>query len=266
MSSPPGTAIFDLDGVLYLGSEGIPGAAAALTSLEEDGWSIVFATNNSTKTEEVAARHIFEATGFRASPTQTVTSTMAAVSYARGRHASALVVGPPALTTSVADAGIRIVTDPADRPDAVIVGLDRSITYDAIDRAGRAVRAGAEFIATNVDPTYPTSSGLSPGAGAIVAAIAAASGCTPVSCGKPGEVFSSLITAKLGSEPIWVIGDRPDTDIALATANGWRSILVLTGVTNDPSLIPEDFIPDVIVPSIVDVPRAIATARARPAR
>lgn len=266
MSSNPGTAIFDLDGVVYVGAEGVPGAGEALTSLEEAGWSILFATNNSTKTQDVAVQHIFEATGYRASPSQAVTSTMAAVSYARGRHASALVVGPPALSTSVAEAGIRIVTSPDDHPDAVIVGLDRSITYDRIDRAGRAIRAGAAFIATNIDPTYPTPSGLSPGAGSIVAAIAAASGSTPISCGKPGEVFSSLVSEKLGREPIWVIGDRPDTDIALARANGWRSILVLTGVTKDSSLVPGTYTPEFVVPSIADVPRVITATPARPAR
>jgi len=261
-----GTAIFDLDGVLYLGSHGIPGAAASLRTLEEGGWSIVFATNNSTKTPEVAAQHIFASTGYRASPSQAVTSTMAAVSYARGRHASAFVVGPPSLTDSLARAGITLVTDPDEHPDAVIVGLDRSITYDAIDRAGRAIRAGSEFIATNIDPTYPTPSGLSPGAGALVAAIAAASGCTPISCGKPGEVFSSLLTAKLGDGPVWVIGDRLDTDIALASANGWQSILVLTGVTKDADLIGQEYAPDVVVASIVDVPQVINTTPARPAR
>jgi 4-nitrophenyl phosphatase len=102
-----------------------------------------------------------------------------------------------------------------------------------IAAAADAVREGARFIATNIDPTFPTESGLLPGAGSLVAAIAAASGRGPEVAGKPHAPMRRLIE-KAGVSDAWVIGDRLDTDIALASGHpDWRTIVVLTGVTGE---------------------------------
>jgi 4-nitrophenyl phosphatase len=101
--------------------------------------------------------------------------------------------------------------------------------------AMNAIRNGARFIATNDDATFPTENGLMPGAGAIVAAIAAASGVSPIVAGKPNEAMRSLIRSR-GVGRAWVVGDRPDTDVAMASAEpDWSSVLVLTGVTDETS-------------------------------
>jgi glycerol 3-phosphatase-2 len=266
--TPKGVVVLDLDGVLYLDSHGVPGAGEALRRLEGAGWRLLFATNNSTKTPAIVARHIRERTGFAARREDAVTSAMAAATFAASTARSALVVGSDALRSEVEAAGVRVVDTGPTSPDAVIVGLDTGVTYRDIDRAARAIRAGAAFIATNVDPTYPTPDGLAPGAGSIVAAVATASGAHPISCGKPGEVFSALILEKLpsgGGHPVWVVGDRPDTDIALAKAHAWSSVLVLSGVTTADDEVPPEYTPDAIAASIVEVPAIIDASLARAA-
>jgi 4-nitrophenyl phosphatase len=115
---------------------------------------------------------------------------------------------------------------------AVVVGLSRSLSYEIIKDAMLAVRNGARFIATNDDSTFPTEHGLAPGCGAIVAAIAASAETTPDVAGKPNAPMRDLIRSRVEGET-WVIGDRLDTDIAMAIAEpGWRSVLVLTGITS----------------------------------
>jgi 4-nitrophenyl phosphatase len=124
------------------------------------------------------------------------------------------------------------MTDDPAAAGAVVVGLSRSLTYDIITDAMVAVRNGARFIATNDDSTFPTEHGLAPGCGAIVAAIAASAEAVPEVAGKPNEPMRGLIRSRVDGEA-WVIGDRLDTDIAMAIAEpGWRSVLVLTGITS----------------------------------
>ncbi|MGI9584096.1 MAG: HAD-IIA family hydrolase [Acidimicrobiia bacterium] len=251
-----GTVVLDLDGVVYLDAEGIPGAGPALESLATAGWELLYATNNSSKTSDMVAMHIKDRTGFPASAAAAVTSGMAAGQYISERHSSALVVGTAALEETIASYGISVV-DTTD-PDVVVVGLDRDISYDTIDRASRAIRGGAEFVATNVDSTYPTPTGLAPGAGSIVAAIAAAAGTDPVSCGKPSQMMISLLAERISGDTVWVVGDRPETDLALAIQGGWRSILVLTGVAADARDVPPELTPNHVAQSIADVPALLA--------
>jgi HAD superfamily hydrolase (TIGR01450 family) len=247
-----GTVILDLDGVVYLDSEGIPGAGTALEQLAADRWQLLYATNNSSKDAETVALHIKERTGFAASAASAVTSGMAAGRYITGRHRSALVVGSPALKETVSSYGVTVVE--SDDADAVVVGLDLEISYDKIDTASRAIRRGAEFVATNVDSTYPTPSGLAPGAGSIVAAIATAADAVPVTCGKPSETMMTLLGEHIATDTVWVIGDRPETDLALAVNGGWSSVLVLTGVVTNANDVPSEFAPNYVVASLADVP------------
>jgi ribonucleotide monophosphatase NagD (HAD superfamily) len=134
--------------------------------------------------------------------------------------------------TGVVDSGRRIVQSGAD---AVIVGIDSNFDYTALTKAADEIRGGALFVASNTDSTFPIESGLLPGAGAIVAALAAASGVDPINAGKPELPMRELVRAS-GVAEAWVIGDRLETDIALATHEpDWESILVLTGVSDETS-------------------------------
>ena len=247
-----GTVVFDLDGVVYLDREGIPGAADALRTISDAGFNLRYATNNSSKTADDVAAHIAQRTGFDAASADAVTSSQATATYVARHHRSAFVVGPPALTHELVERDVAIV--PAPEADAVVVGLDRSLTFDAIDLAARAIRNGAAFVASNIDPTYPTPTGFSPGAGAIVAAVATAAGATPIVCGKPTPIFASILAETIPTGPVWMVGDRLDSDVALGRSNGWTTILVLTGATSESDAVDAEPRPDHIVASIADVP------------
>lgn len=257
-----GTIVFDLDGVVYLGNEEVPGAGGALHALSDLGWRLVMATNNSSRTPANVSEKIKTLTGYPATPDRVLTSSLAAASYIAGRSQQALVVGETALEDAITDAGVRVIQDWQDA-DTVVVGVDFDISYDTMDRAARAIRGGALFVATNTDATFPQPDGLAVGSGAIVSAIATASGQQPIVCGKPELAMRSLIRQHVAGPEVWVVGDRPETDIAMALAEGWRSILPLTGVTSAPTDASLSHEPDFIVASITDVP-ALISEHARP--
>jgi ribonucleotide monophosphatase NagD (HAD superfamily) len=150
------------------------------------------------------------------------------------------------------------LTEIGSKAAAVIVGTDRAIDYDRLSNAVTAVRGGARLIATNTDPTYPVESGLLPGSGAFVAAVQVASGTMAEVAGKPNPAMRNLLRGK-GIEEAWVIGDRLDTDIHMAQLEeGWRSVLVLSGVSA-----PEDDLAeaDFVVP---DLAAAVGVVIGRP--
>lgn len=228
------SVICDLDGVVYSGDEPIPGAAAALEEMMGAGVTLLFATNNSTRSPSNVVAKILRVSGVVVDPSQIITSALAAVSMMGGNDVPVLVIGGDGIFGALTDANIEMTDDPA-KAGSVIIGLDRDITYQKLSDAASAVRGGARFIATNDDPTFPTADGLLPGSGALVAAVSVASGIAPEVAGKPNEPMRALLRARIEGKT-WVIGDRVDTDIALAEAEpGWRSILVHTGVTG-----PED--------------------------
>jgi 4-nitrophenyl phosphatase len=229
-----GNVVLDLDGCLYVGDRPVPGAREALEGLAAAGMRIVYATNNSTKTPGVVAERIRAIVGLAVDPATVVTSAMAAVSMLSGGDEPALLIGEAGLTDTFRAAGISSTDDPA-AAGSVVVGLDRGISYERIRRAAHAVVLGARFIGTNPDPTFPTTGIADPGAGSIIAAVARAGGRDPEFAGKPHAPMLRCVSALLGPGRTWVVGDRPETDLALGAAAGWETVLVLTGVTSDPA-------------------------------
>jgi HAD superfamily hydrolase (TIGR01450 family) len=222
--------ICDIDGVVYRGDKLVPGSDDALQRLVAAGARVYFATNNSTKTPLMVSERISAMTGVRIAPDAIVTSSEAAVGMLRDEERPVMVLGSLGITTALAEAGIAVTDDPLEAR-ALLVGLDRDLSYERLTRACDAVRTGARFIATNTDPTYPIDGGLLPGGGAMVAAVQAGTGVVPEVAGKPHSPMRDLLRSR-GIGAAWVIGDRVDTDIALAEAEpDWVSILVLTGVT-----------------------------------
>lgn len=220
--------IFDLDGVVYLGDQPVAGAGETLARLDAAGHDILFCTNNSSRTRSQSAEKIRRVTGYGARADQIASSAMAA-----GRlvpeSSRVLMIGGDGVAEAIRERKGDLV-DEIDA-DTVVVGIDFSFDYSSLDRASAAVRNGARFIATNRDLTYPSPERLRPGAGSIVAAVEAASGVTPVTAGKPEETMRRLLSEMLVDGPVIVVGDRPDTDLAMAHAEGWTSVLVDTGVT-----------------------------------
>ncbi|MBN2114345.1 MAG: HAD-IIA family hydrolase [Acidimicrobiia bacterium] len=248
-----GNLVCDLDGVVYLTQTAVPGAGAALQALEERGYRIIFATNAPIRLPAEVAAHIAAVGGYRARPEQVVTSAMAAASVLSSADAPVLVVGEGGLGPTLEAAGLALSPDP-DEARSVVVGLDRQLTYDHLRRATRAVLGGARLIACNADPTYPTESGLWPGGGAIVAAVEAASGRRAEVVGKPYPAMTALVRRALGPGPTWVVGDRPETDLALGCDENWTTVLVLTGVIRDPAEVPQHLRADIVVPSLAHLP------------
>jgi HAD superfamily hydrolase (TIGR01450 family) len=260
-----GTLILDLDGVVYLDGEGVPGARETLERFRDSGWQLLYATNNSTKSGATVAEHIRSRTGFRADPDDAFTSAMAAAHHVANDAAgvsAAMVVGASSITAELLARGIAVRDDDVD---AVVVGLDLAITYERLDLAARRIREGAAFVATNTDATYPTPSGLAPGAGTIVAAISTASGVEPVNCGKPTRTFGDMVARRITGQHVVMVGDKPETDIALGKAYGWSTVLVLTGVTGADDDVPAIHRADMVVPSIAGLdPATLLTDVGRP--
>lgn len=238
--------VCDLDGVVYRGNTTVPGADAALRLLEDAGARIAFVTNNSSRSPHYVAEKISRLTSFDARADMVCTSAQAGATMLRPDDSPVLVVGGDGIVSALGAAGVPTTPDPGEAR-SIMVGLDREMTYAELAGAADAVRAGARFIATNVDPTFPVEGGrLLPGAGALVAAISTASGVTPEIAGKPHRPMRDLVKSRGLTSP-WVIGDRVDTDIAMAAEEpGWRSILVLTGVTGERSPMADAVAPDLL--------------------
>ena len=161
-----------------------------------------------------------------------------------------LTCAGPGVVEALTNAGYEPVRDgPAA---AVVVGFHRDFDFDGLDRASAAIRAGARFVATNLDATYPISGGgLLPGAGSIVAAVATAVGRTPEVAGKPAAPAADMVHHRLGLTGV-MVGDRPTTDGALADRLGWPFALVLSGVAQVVPGPGEEPIPDPPPPFVAD--------------
>jgi len=223
--------ILDLDGTLFRGSEPTPYAAETVSELRRRGSIVRFLTNNSSQTQSALAEKLTKM-GIAAVPEEVVYSSMGAAKLLvdRGQR-SAFVVGEAGLEAALSARGITLT---GDRPDAVVVGICRSFTYDWLDRALQCLNQGALFVATNRDATYPLEGGrVQPGAGAIVAAIATCSGKEPIVVGKPEPtlVFQILEETGIAPDDALMVGDRMDTDIEAGLRAGVPTHLVLCGVT-----------------------------------
>lgn len=227
-----GSILFDLDGVLFRGSEPIPHAASTIASLQERGPGLAFVTNNSSRTPAMLAEHLV-GVGVRARPDQVETSalTTAEVLASRGVR-SVFLIGETGLREAFADVGISAIQHDGTDVDHVVVGFDRSVDYERIRIASVLVQRGVPLMASNADASYPSEDGLNwPGSGAILAAIVATTGADPEVIGKPNPpVFEAALRRAGGGRPL-VVGDRLDTDIEGAARLGWDSLLVLTGVS-----------------------------------
>jgi 4-nitrophenyl phosphatase len=235
--------VLDLDGVVWLAEQPIPGASEAVGRLRAAGEQVTFVTNNSSERladqEAKLARLGVDATG------AVVTSALAAATLVEPGERVLICAGPGVVEAVEQRDAEPVRGGPAD---AVIVGFHRDFDYERLRVAAAAVRGGARLLATNDDATYPTPEGPIPGGGSILAAVSVASGATAIVAGKPHPPMVSLVQAMVGPDGV-VVGDRPDTDGRFARALGYRFILVLTGVTSASDL-PVDPLPDEVAASL----------------
>jgi 4-nitrophenyl phosphatase len=245
-----GAVVLDMDGTLWRGDLALPGLAPWFAFLGERALPYLLATNNAYWPP---AHYVAKLAGFGATvpPERILTSGIATAAWLRGElpaGSSVYVVGGDALRAALAAAGFAIRTDDGNPVAAVVAGIDFELTYAKIRAAARLIRGGARFIGTNPDKTYPDADGLAPGAGTVLAAIAAASGVEPTVVGKPGRAMFDAAVAYLGLPPdrVLMVGDRLETDIAGGRAAGLATALVLTGVDGPADVAATGIHPDAV--------------------
>lgn len=244
--------VCDLDGVVYRGSEPVPGAPAGLAAARRAGLRLLFLTNNAARTPAQVAEHL-RRMGVQASAAEVLTSAQVGAAHladllareSAGRRPSApdrpvLAVGGPGVRQALIEAGLDVVV-PDDigpqGPDpavwAVLQGFGPDLRVRDLHEAAYAVTAGAHWVATNTDATLPTARGMAPGNGSLVAAVAHGTGASPVVVGKPHRTAYLMALRRLGlpAHRVLALGDRLDTDIDGALDCGIPAALVLTGVS-----------------------------------
>ena len=225
--------ILDMDGVLWRGSQPLPGGAAFFDFVQAHGLSFALATNNSTKRVDTYVEKL-NSLGIPARPEQVITSAVATADYIARHYDPAgfpvYVIGGDGIRNALAERGFR--EDP-DRARLVVVGMDFDITFEKLTIATLRIRDGATFIGTNGDRTFPIPEGLAPGNGSFLALLETATEVKPLIIGKPEKAMFDVALERLGVAPgeALMVGDRMETDIVGANRAGLQSALVLTGIT-----------------------------------
>ncbi|WP_316668775.1 HAD-IIA family hydrolase [uncultured Propionibacterium sp.] len=226
-------ALFDLDGVIYLGPRAVEGAPEGIDGLRAEGVKVGFVTNNAARAPQAVADHLTRI-GVDCDPADVVTSAQASarmLAEALPVGARVLISGTTALAAEVEAAGLRPVWSSKDGPAAVIQGYDPDMTWPRVTDAAHAVQAGARWFATNPDMTRPTDLGIEPGLGTQIAALGVClePGSEPEMAGKPFPPLLRETVRRLSAEHPIFVGDRLDTDVEGACNVDMDSLFVFTG-------------------------------------
>jgi 4-nitrophenyl phosphatase len=246
--------ITDMDGVLWRSRTPMPGLADFFKFLRQREIRFVCATNNaSTLAEDLAER--LQGWGADVTPADIVTSSTATADYLATilpAGSRLYVIGMEGLRVPLQAKGFELAED---NVAAVVVGIDWNLTFNQLKRAGLNIRAGAKFIGTNGDRTFPTPEGIIPGNGALLAALEAGTDVQPILIGKPEPVLYQMSLKRIDAVPeqTLVLGDRLETDILGAVRMGLKSALVLSGVTTREQLAASDYQPDWVFDDITDL-------------
>ncbi len=226
-------AVLDLDGVVYVGAEAVPGAPEALNAAQAGGMHLAFVTNNAARPPEEIAAQLREF-GVDAHDEDVVTSSQAAarlLSTQLAPGSKVYLIGGPGLEQALRERELEPVTEPEGDVAAVAQGYGPDMPWKRVVRGAVLLKQGLPWVASNTDMTFPTANGVGPGNGALVELLSRFSGREPQVAGKPkAPLFEETLTRVGGQHPL-VVGDRLDTDIEGAVTMGWDSLLVLTGVT-----------------------------------
>jgi len=250
--------IIDMDGVLYRGNTLLPDTPAFWAWLTGRGMGYQLLTNNSSRTPEQYVAKL-AGMGIQVPAERILTSAQATALYLRRlapAGARVYIIGGAGLTDAVlgsADAAGKplFVWDEA-HPDYVLVGMDTNLSYEKLKIACLAIRAGARFIGSNPDRTFPSEDGIVPGCGAILAALQACTDVAPTVIGKPEPAIFELAMARMGAQrqTTAVLGDRLDTDVLGGHNAGLATILVLTGVSTREEVAASPVQPDWLVENL----------------
>lgn len=232
--------MLDLDGVVYVGPDAVPGAPGHLRRAREAGLRLAFVTNNASRTPDTVAAHLRDL-GVEAQADDVVTSAQAAARVLVERcgvGARVVLVGATGLREAVQDQGlIAVGVAEAEDAGALVTGYGPEVLWGDIMRAAVLVRDGLWWVASNTDMTIPTAYGTAPGHGVLVETVRRFAGVDPVVAGKPARPLLDETVRRVGGERPLMVGDRLDTDIAGAQNAGVASLLVLTGISGLPELV-----------------------------
>jgi NagD protein len=245
--------LIDMDGVLYRGSEVIPGAHRFVAELRRHDIPFRFLTNNSQRTRrDVVAK--LARMGIEVEEHHVYTCAMATASFLERQKpgGTAFVIGEGGLLTALHQHGYAIVDHD---PDYVVVGEGRTFNLELVESAVRMILGGAKLVATNLDPNCPTANGLRPGCGAMVAMLETATGVKAFSVGKPGAFMMRAARKELGltTDETTMIGDTMSTDILGGVQLGFHTVLVLSGGTRREQLRDYAYQPERVVESVAEL-------------
>ena len=245
--------LIDMDGVLYRGSQLIPGADLFIEQLRRREIPFRFLTNNSQRTRrDVVAKlaHL----GIEAEDEHVFTCAMATARFLAEQRpgGTAFVIGEGGLLTALHRNGYAVVDH---APDYVVVGEGRTFNLELVESAVRMILGGAKLIATNLDPNCPTQHGLRPGCGAMVAMLETATGVKAFSVGKPSPVMMRAARKEMGlaTGETTMIGDTMETDILGGVQVGLHTVLVLSGGTRREDLPRYAYRPEIVVESVAEL-------------
>jgi 4-nitrophenyl phosphatase len=242
--------IIDMDGVLWLDNTPLPGLVPFFDFLDRRSIPFILATNNASKTAQQYIQKLAKF-GVSIQAEHVLTSPLATATYLKQEleaGAKVYVVGQEGLQEPMREAGFTVLSDASEQADVVVAGVDFTLTYDKLKYATWHIQRGARFVGTNGDLTFPAEEGPMPGAGAILAALQAATGVAPVTIGKPERLMFDIAVEKMGRDPAHtaMLGDRLETDILGGQRAGLKTILVTTGIDNETTMQLKRIYPDAV--------------------
>jgi len=254
LTPPIQSLILDMDGVLWKNDTLLVDMPAVFQQIKHLGLKVVLATNNATRSVEMYLQR-FKGFGVHLEPWQVINSAIATGYLLHKRFPQGgpvFVIGEKGVMDTIAEYGFFHTED---HPLAVVVGMDRQINYEKLTTATLLIRSGLPFFATNPDKTFPTPQGLAPGAGAIIAAVQAATDIEPTIAGKPQATMIQVALERLETpaRQTLAVGDRLETDILGGVNAGCRTALVLSGVATLADLARFDPKPDLVARDLAQV-------------
>lgn len=228
-------AMLDLDGVVYVGRDAVPGAVKSLGEARIAGMRLAYITNNASRTAADVASHLRDLKIGEVTDDDVVTSAQAVahlVAKAVPAGSPVLLVGGDGLRQPLEERGLQCVSSLDESPVAVVQGFHPDIRWTQLAEASYAIESGLPWFVSNTDMTIPTARGVAPGNGSLVQAVANATGATPTVAGKPEAALFRETLDRFGADRPLMVGDRLDTDIDGAIGVGIDTLAVLTGVND----------------------------------
>jgi 4-nitrophenyl phosphatase len=248
--------LIDMDGVLWRGQTFLPGVKDFFDMLRANDVPFMLVTNNATASPGYTVDRLSKV-DVTIKPEEVLTSALATAAYLKTilpQGAGVYAIGEQAVQKALQEAGFQVLNK-HESAKAVVVGFDRDLSWPKMAEAALAIQAGALFIGTNPDVSFPIEGGQAPGNGAIVLAIEAATAVAPIIVGKPEPLLFKQAVDRLGLAPgqALMVGDRLETDILGAQRAGIAAALLLTGVTSKQYVEKSEIKPDFIFEDLVEL-------------